>query len=217
MKTWLFISGLGSSHAWSQLLISTAGHHDVVALKLPGMAADIPPQWRETTLLEALIAQMDAVEGQLVLVGHSYGSRLALLLAERHPRVESVVLLAPVLGPLPFLRACRIFFMNVLGRGWASKEPTSVFFTEEEYSEVRHLTVEGLSWRGLISQLLVAVPRLLSPVRHSPRLKLIIWGAKDRIVAPRPHEDTSSHIVQDGGHYWWVSRPDVWKLIKEKT
>ncbi|MEX2321059.1 MAG: alpha/beta hydrolase, partial [Saccharospirillum sp.] len=52
--------------------------------------------WHEVALLEALLEQ-EQIQGNLRLVGHSYGAAVALAFAQKHPeRVERLVLFEPV-------------------------------------------------------------------------------------------------------------------------
>jgi pimeloyl-ACP methyl ester carboxylesterase len=76
---------------------------DAVALDLPGFGASPPPPepWGAAEYAEALLPVLDAFAAPPVVLGHSFGGRVAVHLAAAHPdRVHALVLTGvPLLRP----------------------------------------------------------------------------------------------------------------------
>jgi pimeloyl-ACP methyl ester carboxylesterase len=74
-----------------------------IALDLPGFGASpAPPDaWGAAEYAEAILPVLDEFESPAVVVGHSFGGRIAVLLAAGHPdRIAGLVLTgAPVIRP----------------------------------------------------------------------------------------------------------------------
>lgn len=77
---------------------------DALAVDLPGFGASPPPPaaWGAADYADALMSVVDAMAGPVVLVGHSFGGRVAVHLASSHPEPIAGVVLAGV--PLVRLR-----------------------------------------------------------------------------------------------------------------
>lgn len=68
---------------------------------IPPLPASAPPDLAaEAADLEAAIEQ-HAPNGPCALVGYSFGAAVAALVGARHPRVERLALIAPLVGMLP--------------------------------------------------------------------------------------------------------------------
>ena len=70
---------------------------DALALHLPGFGSASPPPvaWSSAQYADALAEALEG-RGPLVVVGHSFGGRIALRLAARHPRLVSHLILTGV-------------------------------------------------------------------------------------------------------------------------
>lgn len=98
---------------------------DAIALDLPGFGATPPPPsaWGSPEYASAVSPVLDEMADQIVLVGHSFGGRVAAYLAPRHPdRVKAVILSSvplirlqsPRRAPALFLLARRAHRMGLL-------------------------------------------------------------------------------------------------------
>jgi pimeloyl-ACP methyl ester carboxylesterase len=101
-----------------------------IGLDLPGFGGTPEPEraWSTTEYASALAPLLDAAAGPVVLVGHSFGGRVALHLAAQHPgRVSGLVLTG---APL-------------FSRNGSSRPPRP---------SLRYRLVRGLARRGLVGE-----------------------------------------------------------------
>jgi pyruvate dehydrogenase E2 component (dihydrolipoamide acetyltransferase) len=92
---------LDDSEGWSRLARDT--HRPCLAVDLPGFGGSDLPAWpRVSAYAEVVSAALAGLAlGPCTLVGHSLGGAVAAGVAERHPDVAALVLLAPAgFGPL---------------------------------------------------------------------------------------------------------------------
>jgi pimeloyl-ACP methyl ester carboxylesterase len=80
---------------------------DAIAPDLPGFGATAPPDeaWGSPEYAEALIPVLEAEGRPVVLVGHSFGGRVALILAAARPDLVDALILTgvPLLRPAGFI------------------------------------------------------------------------------------------------------------------
>jgi lipase len=188
------------------------GHFGPLAGRLPGfrvIAPDLrghgrsgwePPWGIETHLADVLETVEPVGVGRAVWVGHSFGGRLVIELAARHPaRVERAVLLDPAIRIRPDLalaaaddaRADRIFAspaeaVTPQHGGRLFRTPPELVEEERE----RHLEPvgDGYRWRfsrsavvAMLGELAAWGPRpeqLCAPV-------LLVVGSEESVVGPR--------------------------------
>lgn len=86
---------LDDSEGWMQLARDT--HRPCIAIDLPGFGgSDLPSRPRVSAYAEAVVEGLDQLAlGPFTLVGHSLGGAVATAVAERHPDVRALALLAP--------------------------------------------------------------------------------------------------------------------------
>jgi len=99
MGNYLFIhGGWHGAWCWNRLVpLLTKRGHNVIALDLPSHGRDRTPTAKVTMTdyVNAVVAQLDALSGPAVLVGHSSGGAVATQVAEERPeKVSCVVYLA---------------------------------------------------------------------------------------------------------------------------
>ncbi len=84
------------SRTWQWMLPDLARDHTVVAWDAPGFgqSSDIDDTWRAAQFADALAAFIDALSLERPhLVGHSFGTMIALTMFERHPAVPASLVL----------------------------------------------------------------------------------------------------------------------------
>lgn len=104
MSTYLLIHGAGhGAWCWHNVIphLERAGHN-VVTLDLPSLGQDCTPPGDVT--LEGMVGRVEAslepIEGQVILVGHSFSGILLNVVGERHPEaIKHLVYLTAYLLP----------------------------------------------------------------------------------------------------------------------
>jgi pimeloyl-ACP methyl ester carboxylesterase len=160
---------------------------DSVALDLPGFggASPVPPQaWGAAEYADAVEVVLDTLVAPVVVVGHSFGGRVAVHLAARRPDAIGALVLAsvpllrrpgaPSRAPLP-VRLAR------LGRR-LHVVPASVLERQRD----RYGSADYRAARGVMRQVLVRVvnesyEEQLSAVTQPTEL---VWGDSDTAVLP---------------------------------
>lgn len=96
----VLVHGLGTdSSAWDRLAPTLAERHRVITVDLPGYSLkseidDVPQATQLSDELDELLAKLGIETA--VLVGHSFGGAVCLIVAHRHPtRCAGLVLIAP--------------------------------------------------------------------------------------------------------------------------
>jgi len=181
--------------------------HNAIALNLPGFGnTPAPPQaWSSADYADALAVALSGL-GPLVVVGHSFGGRVALRLAARHPELVKHLILTGV----PFTRVTK-----------ATKPPLAFVVAKRVYSWgfIPESTMESYRQRfgsrdyrnasGVMREILVKViaedylddaARLTMPVS-------LVWGEAD-LPAPLAGAHTAMEyfpqatlrVVSGAGH-----------------
>jgi pimeloyl-ACP methyl ester carboxylesterase len=92
---------LDDSEGWARLARDT--HRPCHAIDLPGFGgSDLPTRPRISAYAEVICAALELLDlGPCTVVGHSLGGAVAAAVAERHPTVAALAMLAPAgFGPL---------------------------------------------------------------------------------------------------------------------
>lgn len=235
----LLVHGLaGAPVNWIEVAPALLAGHRVLAPDLPGHGASPAlAGGGAEAFADALAAVLERLEAApAVVVGHSFGAHLALLLARRHPAlVGGLVLVAPtgietrrraarvvVLGsavvrpgarvaPLAPLLAGRAWFRAAVFSPWgvADAAALSARATWAFLADLRAHT--GL--RAAARAMLDDDPRQdLDGVRCPA---LLLWGARDRQVPPRDGFEYARRLgapirlVADCGHLLIGERPEA--------
>ncbi|TBN56088.1 alpha/beta hydrolase [Glaciihabitans arcticus] len=152
---------------------------DAVSIHLPGMGVtpEPPEAWGTERYAEAVA---DAIEGfgPVILVGHSFGGRVAVRLAASRPNlVRGVVLTGVPLVRLTAAKKPALGFRIVRSLAKAKLVPQSVL----EKQRRKHGSADYLAARGVMRDILVRtvgenydddLRRLSTPVR-------MVWGEND--------------------------------------
>ncbi|MBD0270935.1 MAG: alpha/beta hydrolase [Acetobacteraceae bacterium] len=224
----------GADYNTSGVADRLVGKHRVVVFDRPGFGHSQRPRGRRWTaaeqadLIHAALARLDV--GPAVVVGHSWGTLVALALAERHPRgVAGLVLLSGYYFPVPRLDALLVApaAVPVLGDilrhtvspvfGWltmplmkrAMFAPAAV--TERfkrEYSTALALRPSQLRATASDGALMVSDAKALSARYADLSMPVaIVAGNGDKVVGPEHAErlggvvpDATLRIVEGAGH-----------------
>lgn len=181
--------------------------HDGLALHLPGFGPAAPPPqaWSSADYADALATAMDGLP-PVVVVGHSFGGRIAVRLAARHPeRVHALVLAgvpltrvtAPKSVPLAFRVAKVVHSWGMIPEA-----------TMERYRR-RYGSLDYREARGVMRDILVTTvaedyledaARVAVPV-------WMVWGELDRPAPVAAAEKALEHfpratlrVVSGAGH-----------------
>ncbi len=203
----LLVHGLGGSwQSWLDNIASLAAGHRVVAVDLPGFGAspELPAPQSLPQQVEVLAGLLDALGlADAVVVGHSMGGLVSLLLATSHPDcVRGLVLVDAGGVALSRARLAAIVggfraFHAILGR-------PGVLGTVARRPLLRRalLTFPLANWRSLSPALaaeivpLMLAPGFLPAVRAAALAvgtvrpedvacpALVLWGGADRILPP---------------------------------
>ncbi len=179
----LALHGWGRSRRdWAGVLSSIGG----LALDLPGFGASPPPveAMGAAGYAAAVEPVLDALGGPVVVVGHSFGGRVAVHLAVRRPQaVTGLVLVGVPLVRLPGAKP------RVSLRYRAVRAASRLHLVPEatlEQARRRHGSADYRAAAGVMRDVLVRVvgesyeeqlAALACPVR-------LVWGEGDRVVPP---------------------------------
>jgi pimeloyl-ACP methyl ester carboxylesterase len=186
-----------------------------VALDLPGFGATPPPPeaWGSRRYAEALIPVLDEL-GPVIVLGHSFGGRVAVHLADLRPdAVRALVLTGVPLFPATARPVRPAFGYRAvrLGRrlGLISEERL-------ERSRQRHGSRDYREASGVVREVLVKVlPERYDDVLARLRLPVdLVWGELDRAAplsvartALAAIEQAELQVVLDGDHLLPTTAP----------
>jgi pimeloyl-ACP methyl ester carboxylesterase len=190
---------------------------DAVALDLPGFGAspEPPESWGSLEYAASLERVLPELGGPLVLLGHSFGGRVALQLAARRADiVQGLVLTGVPLYRLtrgrtsPLYRAARA--LNRAGLvGDARLERMRRRYGSADYRAASP-TLRGVLVRVVNETYDEALDAVRCPVR-------LVWGADDepapaeaaRRAAERLGERGQLHVLEGHGHFVTRTAPDA--------
>ena len=199
-RTLLFLHGFGGrARQWIYQLSAFSAQDRTIALDLRGHGlADTPGEdYRLETLLNDLDRAVEklAIEGRIVLVGHSFGGALACEYARRRPeRVSHLILIAT--SPEFRLRGFRRFALSLpdpvlrLGgrftRNWLHGRPAALRIWHQQTMSV---------WDGRQVMPAISVPTLVLrghrdqvfPKAEFEQVARLISGAEDQDVGASGH------------------------------
>ena len=197
-------------HGWARTGADFAGivdGLDAVAIHLPGMGVtDAPPTaWGTDEYADAVAASL-ADSGPVVIIGHSFGGRVAVRLAARYPELVAGLVLTGV--PLVRLTAApkpALGFRIVRALSRAGLVPAGVL----EAQRRKHGSADYLAAQGVMRDILVRVvgesyaddlARVGAPVR-------MVWGELDTaapadagLAASRIIPNATFRVVAGAGH-----------------
>lgn len=208
-------------HGWGRTrldLRAALGGLPVVAVDLPGFGASPAPQTAcgAAWYAGAVAPLLDRFDGPALLVGHSFGGRVAVALAARHPdRVAGAVLIG-----VPLLRGSGRRPRPALGFRIARSGHRLGLVSDERMEALRRRygSADYRSARGVMRDVLVTVvnetyEQELAEIRVPVTL---LWGRDDRTVpvevperAEALLEQARLIVVEGAGHDLPTQRPDT--------
>jgi pimeloyl-ACP methyl ester carboxylesterase len=201
------------SSDWNQ----TLRNHDALALNLPGFGSTPPPEdaWGSPEYAElTLKAVAGVVTEPFVLVGHSFGGRVAMHVAAQRPDLVSALVLtgvplhrqgAPRKPPLAF-RAARALH----AKGLLSAEVMDKY--RDKYGSPDYRATSGVMRRIFVTLVNEDYRQQIETVSAAGIPTYLVWGEHDTeaptAVAERVHGEIAGstlRIVPDAGHLLNVS------------
>ena len=229
----LLLHGISSSlYTWKDVLPALAGHHDVIAVDLPGFGdSAIPSPASGDRIARSVVGLMDRLGiTRASIVGNSLGGAIAIAIAARLPdRVDRIVLIdaagynfAPadrpfllrVAGaiPAPVLEALPVRPMVAVGLRQVFHDDSLV--TPDKIAEyVAPMRRPGAS--AALHGLLLGTDDLHFPgvIREVRAPTLILWGRYDTWIPPRDADRFAADIpgarvvMMETGHMPQEERP----------
>jgi pimeloyl-ACP methyl ester carboxylesterase len=208
-------------HGWGRDrhdIVAVAGPHAALAPDLPGFGASPAPDavWGAADYAHAIAGMLDADgAAPYLVVGHSFGGRVAAILAAERPDLVAAVLflgvplvqLAPSSKPALAYRAAR------LAHRWKLLPESTMERFRQKYGSADYKAAHGVM-RGVLVRVVADdyseyVARIKAPVAFC-------WGERDTMVPPevaRRAASLASHVVDvdvvDGaGHDVMRDAPD---------
>jgi pimeloyl-ACP methyl ester carboxylesterase len=231
----LALHGMGGAGKWEAYHMALGTVALTYVPQLPGWSEGKPPAGIESVQDYAalMVAFLDAVGiDKSILVGHSIGGWIALLIAMAHPdRVARLILvdamgLAVPSAPAPDLREMdeESFARAVFGRLGLIATAQAYGFGAE-WENVRRGAEFERQWKGcgLVSTLVqgpCADPELTRQVQNIGTETLLIWGRLDGIV-PLQHGAALRamlpcarlHVLERCGHLPMAEKPETYHRL----
>lgn len=183
VKSILILHGWAYDFAkWDVLVKQLTQHgHNVIVLKIPGLTEKIDKPWTIDNYVDWLDSIVTKGRGEVVLLGHSNGGRIALSYSLKHPDKVSKLVLIDSAGiyhnELP-IRLKRFVFkgLSSIGKRFTkSQQIRKLLYKltgETDYAETSGPTRETM--QNLIS---VDLTSRLADIKTKT---LIIWGENDK-------------------------------------
>jgi pimeloyl-ACP methyl ester carboxylesterase len=216
-----------SAKDFSALMAPAAGAPlDGLALDLPGFGASPPPDsaWGSVEYATAVSAVLADTAPSIVIVGHSFGGRVAVELALQHPsRVRALVLTGVPLLPRPGRRK-----KPAVGFRMARRLHRFGLLSDARMETARqtHGSSDYRAAQGIMRDVLV---RSVGE-NYGPQLEQLtcpvwlVWGAEDTDVPVSVAEMAlaklrhgSLHVEPGVGHLTPTSMPDVLRGFVERA
>ncbi len=190
----------------------------VTVLDFPGFGAEPQPSgpWgmeQYTQWFERFLSEHNIINP--ILVGHSFGGRVALIFASRNP--VSKLILVDAAGVKP-RRSARYYF-----KVWSFKilkhfAPPSVVERIRSRSGSADYRAASPVMRGTLSKVVNEDLRRFMPLISAPTL--LVWGSldtatpvRDARIMERLIPDAGLVVLEGAGHYSFLDRPQQFNAI----
>lgn len=224
----LLLHGWGvSGEVFRPLFMRLAGRLEVRAIDFPGFGQSEKPDevWGTEEYAELVKKILDAWGLKNIdVVGHSFGARVALRLAHRHPEYVKTLVLTGAAGiriqkPVPFFRKllgkAGKFFGNLGSPGRILKEAIYKKIGSADYLAAG--TMRPILVKVVNEDLRGILPAITQPVH-------LIWGENDRDTTLEAAEimraglkNSTLTVIPGAGHYAFLDKPDEFHHHLEKA
>ncbi len=221
----------GGGFRWELLAQPLAPDVELRGPSLPGFSGRPLPSGPVTmaTFTDALVDELEAVDGRRLLLGHGIGGALVLDVAANYPSlVDGLVLHAPVAANLDSRLFPKLMKSMVVRR--AAKLTISSFpvrklarrfafggaprpYAERFFAEYRNAEAFEVMFDLLTAEWFDALPPINAPA-------VVLWGAKDRVLQVEQAEavegrlaEVRRHIEPDWGHYPMIDEPEDYQRV----
>lgn len=231
----LLLHGWGRDASYWQRLVVDLENRDLnfrfYLVDMPGFGISAPPPkiWGARDYADFLSAWMrdEAPQENWIVIGHSFGGKVALFLARIYQRISSLILLASagVVARRTWPIRIKIAGMRCLKKLLSVVAPAELVDRILEIYRMRHGSIDYQMARGVMRAVLV---RTLSEdvTAWLPEIRvpaLLIWGREDSAtpisgaqVMQRLLPQAQLKIIEKVGHDLLSACPDrVLELIKE--
>lgn len=234
------VSGQGMDlvllHGWGASIATMQPVHNhferyfrTVSLDLPGFGASQPPPipWGVEDYERVVGKFLDELQiSQPVIMGHSYGGKIAICLAARGRAIKKMVLIdsAGIRARRGFKHYSRVYAYKAMRRIFNLPGIRTVFKETVENWKNQAGSEDYRNARGVMRQTLVKavnedITHLLSLVKVPA---LLIWGDQDT-ATPLSDGKTMERLIPDaglvvlkgGGHYSYLDRLGEFLLITD--
>lgn len=216
----LFLHGWGcSGEIWKNQREFFAKNYKVITVDLSGFGLSPPPQKAEDSLYYAaeVYALLKALDIKKVfLVGHSFGGKVALLLAAAHPEILSALILVSSAGVLRnrlknFVKKCLYKIAKLLAKiGLIDKKKLQ-----------RDGSADFKASQGVMRGVLCKVVKedILKQARLVCCPTLLIWGKEDKETPLKSGKKLEKNIKSSAlvlcgkGHFPFLENPFHFNLL----
>lgn len=233
-KVFLLLHGYGtSSYTWNKEMDELANMGRVIAVDFPGFGYSdhgSTIDYRTEAEVQRLsdLLKQENVE-KAIVIGHSYGGRIALALAQDHPdQIERLVLISPAVyhyvNPIPkilvsipeisrtFLKLyfsdarIRQMYLNTFAN-------PSVVTTDDIDNVVRPYQVKGIE-NSIIARAKATDQKKYDITQVTEIQTLILWGEKDKLIPRSDMEHLRADLASDPT---LVTIPNVGHALQEEA
>lgn len=204
----VFLHGWGGGvESFALAASSLYRDYTVVRYALPGFGASDPPDraWGVQDYADCVAKDLlDREITECVLVGHSFGGRVAIELAGTHPQLVKGLILVDSAGIRPKLSLAKRY------RQWRYRKLKSKGADLSKFGSADWQQGSSVM-RDTLTKVVNYDQRTMLPLIQAPTM--IVWGRKDREtplkmgrMMKREIRD-SALIVLDGGHFCYLDQP----------
>lgn len=216
----LFLHGWGcSGEIWKNQREFFAKNYRVITVDLPGFGNSPPPQKAEDShyFAEEIYAILKALDiKKVLLVGHSFGGKIALLLTAKHPEIVSALVLVSSTGVLRnrlknFVKKCLYKTAKLLAKiGLIDKEKLQ-----------RGGSADFKASQGVMRGVLCKIVKedVLKQARLLCCPTLLIWGKDDGETPLKSGKKLEKNIKNSAlvlcgkGHFPFLENPFHFNLL----
>lgn len=222
--TLLFLHGAGiRALTYKKSLLELAKHFHLYAPDLPGFGkSDMPPlDWTFTEYANFFNSFIQTRNlSNLILIGHSFGGRIALELAAQSPNITNLILVDTTLLAKYYINSkyhLPKLILNTSLEIFLERNPT---YAKIAFDVIFNLRRHGLAYHQLKKSIYTALKSQSTDVYKITIPTLILWGEKDKVVPlqiayeiQKEIAGSKVKIIKGANHAWCFTKPDV--LLQE--